>query len=65
MPALNLCNAAASLPHERGKACNQGSNHEKQRFTADTLEPNAGEEFSSHKFSMGGDEDGWLLLRAF
>jgi hypothetical protein len=34
-------------------------------FTADTLELNSGEEFSNHKFTMGVDEDGWLLLRAF
>jgi hypothetical protein len=33
--------------------------------TADKLELYSGEEFSSHKFSMGADEDGWLLMRAF
>jgi hypothetical protein len=33
--------------------------------TADKLELYSGEEFSSHKFSMGAGEDGWLLMRAF
>ena len=34
-------------------------------FTADMLELNSCEEFSSHKLSMGAGEDGWFLLRAF
>ena len=34
-------------------------------FTANTLELTSCEEFSSHNFSMGAGEDGWLLLRAF
>ncbi len=34
-------------------------------LTADTLAINSSEEFSSHEFSMGADEDGWLLLQDF